>query len=645
MPLSTRTKAKLFSATPEQRAKIAQATAHANRLQKEVIENACAFVISGLLIYGTWELSSRVVFINNLVSDWIRPLAYEKAVLLLQSVKSDNIRLFARNDIFGMYERFHPALIDLNIEMNAIPDDVYVDMEPHRQNLFAIMGTKNEIILNFFMAICDRSINKARFEADLYILGGIIVTVPFLQKLIIDLFLTKIFSRTFHYFTRKSPQKWLNRVSADDLISELMRANSKNKSFEKIIFHGMHIFTLLNMVYIIADILSGSVQTPPIFVIFIASCLITALKNMYLDYYRWRAEIRLQETLDEVSNSFDTTLSDFGELYLMEKGDSLSECYLNFTAHNDRELSTRVVNRIVKDMLVKNNIPIFEYDNATITLEALRLAKEVSTRIKQQIQLHLQYHKNIRKLRRQLEYFFGMHSSAMEIFLKDEDVPYAFFEIDRSPTLYKLDVLQKLFPGNRITITATGIEIEGNQPAETIVEYNSGLKENDLLTSESIAGPAKRSSSAKISKSLALLQAPAPSEPMLPAPVPRQHWHTETEDYDTQEDNVFPMQTKEQTYVTFALPMRLFPTEKCYQQFRTKVEEGRKASNDKGRQGLQVRQERVRDDTLPHRPFFLSHMRCKLLGKWGDMRVHAEKLVNENNAALYRFCSFDPANH
>ena len=645
MPLTSRNKAKLFSATPVQRAMIAQATAHANRLQKEVFENASAFVISGLLMYGIWELSSSVPFIRELIYEWLGPLSYEKAKILLQVAKLDNPKFFERGDIFGMYERYHAALLALNAELNAIPDDVYVDMEPRLKKLATITGTQNNYVLGVFKLICQRSITNARLEADLYTLGGIIITVPVLQKLFFDLVLGKLFSRTLHHYKLKSPQKWLNRVSADEIIIELMRAHSKNKKVERIILHGIHIFSVLSIGYILNDIISNSITVPPLFVICVASCLIIALKNMALDYSHWRSVVRLQLTLEEVSKSFVIALADFGKIYLLENGATLSECYLNFIANNiDRDLSAKIVNRVVKDILVKNTIPILAYDNATITLEAQCLTLDLSLRINEQIKLCLHHHKNIRKLRKQIENFFGMHTSIMEIFLKEGDVPCALFEISRPPQLYKLDDLAKCFKGNRITITETGIEIEGNKPATIFIDYACGYKKSNYLATSDSSSSSERSGSARIMKSLAL-PALASSVPVPPRPVERQYWHTEIEDYDTQDGKVFPLHSKERAYVTFALPMSLFPTETCYQRFKAKVEEGRAATNGRGRQGLQVRQERVRDDTQPHRPFFLSHLRCKLLGKWGDMRVHAEKLVNENNAALYRFCSFDPANH
>ena len=183
---------------------------------------------------------------------------------------------------------------------------------------------------------------------------------------------------------RKTPQKWLSEFSADQLINELIRANSNKNNYEKLIFTGTRIIAILGTVLFLINLFFEYDQIPPLISIFVVSSLITALKNMSLDYYNSRAELKLQKMLNEVSVTFKKTLADFGDCFLSNGGSSLSECYLTFRAKSlgRRDLQSIQVNSIVKDILVKNNITILEYNNFSITLPIQQLESDASVSIK-----------------------------------------------------------------------------------------------------------------------------------------------------------------------------------------------------------------------------------------------------------------------
>jgi hypothetical protein len=629
---------RIFTATPEQRSKIAQATACGNRLQKEVIENASALVISALLLY------SSHLFVDSCfdILEVQARLSLEIAIELLQQAKRSDPAAFRGWDFFKMYRGYHETSLTINNELNVLPADVFYDKELYLQRLRVAAGLTHKPTLDFFHQVFLGSVQKAQYKVYLNYVSGLTVVTLVLQILFVDVILDKIFARTSSCWARKTPREWLSNDNAEKLINKMMRANSRKKSFTQTTLYSTRIAACVGLLYVAIVFQDQWHSIHPLLIVFLASSVLTTLKNIYLDRRSFQRECNLQGILNEVSNQFKMMLGDFGDCDLKSKGETLNECYLTFTPCT-RRLTGSTVNRTVKDILLKNSVDILEYSNDNLTLGIKKLDAEVSNHIKQQIHDYLLAYRNINSLHSQIERFFASNTTSVEVHLRDDETPFVILTINRDPACYNLNNFLQLFPACRLSITNKTITVEGSEPSESYIEFAAGKEQRFV----SLPG----NSSAVIKRPGRVVKQPQVS-PALPEPIPRlinsvivQEWRIDSKVYKSDAENVFPLKNRAQTYLTFALPITLFPTDRAYAKIKSKVEEGRMASNAVGQQGLQVRPEFVRDDTLPHRPFFLSRLRCKFVGIWGDVRVYARTVVNENHAKLHEFCSVKLSSH
>ena len=234
----------------------------------------------------------------------------------------------------------------------------------------------------------------------------------------------------------------------------------------------------------------------------------------------------------------------------------------------------------------------------------------------------------------------------MEIHLDSDDKPYALFEIHRDPESYDTNMFINLFPACSITIAYKTILIKGSQPSIQDISYAAGKKVHippayHTTFTRAFKSTPRKQKNVKWTVAADAMGAPPPYQ----EPTVLYQWRTEAGVYNSNDGRVFPLQAKEKAFVIFALADTLFPTRACYEKLKSKVEEGRMVGGSRGEQGLQYVPGRHRDLTVLHGSFFLSRLRCKVLGEWGDIRAHANRIVNEDNIPLYRFCSVNLASH
>jgi hypothetical protein len=635
-------------ATLDQKSEISQAITRRNLYFDQMLESLFGVLISVIISRVAYRCMTITQAGEDALVQWMDDLGKASVMPYLISFSEQYPYLFLDETPLTKYSKFKKIIGRLSSRLSK---DAYIHgitasdhkhVLSYQQDLAEMVGTQNTFVIQRFYNIASFGVRKGNSLATEYTAAFLIVTTPFLRKLIIDPLLRRVRHRIYD-LCFSTPHA--GSLSQDDAKIYLKLLIKGNRIYRKWGMTGL--FVLQNLIllitgYAVLTFYMSSIWIDPEFFIFIFSNSIILAEYLLQDWLLKRKEKHLAQELNTSCETFRSIVVFTGSHYQIHRGSSRSACYLKFVAAPFASLSNTLVNQVVKDIFLTNQIRILHYSNSSHTVELQSVDKEKVLQLKTVLTNTLQRYNDIKILAGQVSGFFTVLPITKNIGLVN-GLPVATFIINTRLSAAHNNILKKSFVQCDISCTDDTIIISGHLSSE-----------RDVLIS------AFRANNTKVPYSPQFYRRPGYKRSADPAPVMQNnierlivpevktyHW-PRYGSYSTANTNgeIRPLihNAYRNDFLLFAIHPDYFPRRSDHDNLKSKVLEGRLASNAKGRQGLQFRPEQAYDLTQPGHPHFFSVLRYKALGNKNDWRLYA-KQVTSPDGNLYVFCGMNLSAH
>jgi hypothetical protein len=645
-----------FPASLEQQTMIKNAIARGNAYNDQMISAGIAWANSLLIATIAYKYLGANLTDFTIVKQWTFEKSKEAAKPYVATFLNNYSHVFDSEAKFWQcFDQFRKIAIMLESTIHTRPAEK-ININFNRR-LVKFLGTKDQYIIDRFRNLSIYAIKTGHFQLELNLAISLALIGPAVNGYIFlpiqKFLLHKIYGLRF---LLDKPHHALTDIQADNLLAQLKKENEVKKTLAHYVNILDRSITLMTISYYFYKWLETNEWPDPGLIIFMYVNCSKIILDLGKSQWKIHQQKLLAQKIEIATRVIGDLFTPFG-LYKITKKKTFTDCYAIFRASIVSYLSVAMVNQIVKDVLLKHGVPIIGYSKTGFTCRLIPdMHQDEVNDIKLQIINILARWSNIKLLNQQLMRFFRDRYFIQEI-ESVKNLPTATTIINFPLGDVAFDRLVQHFPSCRIVRVESSVVIVGHTPSEQIISYGmerenapESTTESDSTYSADSDAYTSRNRFRKIKAKSILFFDPG-SESLKPAnepePIKINRWPSGI--YNSSLGNLNKIKPVNSNlgsfFVLFALPREFFPSENAYTKVKTKIEEGRFATNEQGSQGLQFRPGVARDITQQGEPWFTYFLRYKLLGMLGDARFYAKKELTTDGERLGVFCGGNWSSH